>query len=50
MLQRRVVVSAAGGGGVPVIRLANGDLTGVEAVIDRDRTAAVLRGKSPPSC
>ena len=36
------VVIAAGGGGVPVVRRANGDLMGVEAVIDKDRTAAVL--------
>jgi len=36
------IVIAAGGGGVPVIRLANGDLTGVEAVIDKDRASAVL--------
>jgi carbamate kinase len=37
-----IIVIAAGGGGVPVIRLPNGDLTGVEAVIDKDRAAAVL--------
>jgi carbamate kinase len=33
---------AAGGGGVPVTRRAGGDLAGVEAVIDKDRTAALL--------
>jgi carbamate kinase len=36
------VVIAAGGGGVPVVRSATGCLRGVEAVIDKDRAAAVL--------
>jgi carbamate kinase len=36
------VVVAAGGGGVPVTRTADGTLRGVEAVIDKDRAAAVL--------
>jgi carbamate kinase len=36
------VVVCAGGGGVPVIRDAAGTLHGVEAVIDKDLTAAVL--------
>jgi carbamate kinase len=36
------MVIAAGGGGVPVIRQSNGDLRGVEAVIDKDRASAVL--------
>jgi carbamate kinase len=42
LLQGGIIVIAAGGGGVPVIRLANGDLAGVEAVIDKDRAAALL--------
>jgi carbamate kinase len=42
LLRGGIIVIAAGGGGVPVIRQANGDLSGVEAVIDKDRTAAVL--------
>ena len=42
LLHGGFIVIAAGGGGVPVIRQANGDLVGVEAVIDKDRTAAVL--------
>lgn len=33
---------AAGGGGIPVVRDANGDYTGVSAVIDKDLTSAVL--------
>lgn len=36
------VVIAGGGGGVPVARLANGTYRGVEAVVDKDRTAALL--------
>jgi hypothetical protein len=31
-----------GGGGVPVVRDANGRLRGVEAVVDKDRTSAIL--------
>lgn len=36
------VVVCAGGGGVPVVRTSTGALTSVEAVIDKDLTAAVL--------
>jgi carbamate kinase len=36
------VVVAAGGGGIPVVRDAQGGVRGVEAVIDKDLTAAVL--------
>jgi carbamate kinase len=42
LLQGGIIVIAAGGGGVPVIRQPNGDLVGVEAVIDKDRASAVL--------
>lgn len=31
-----------GGGGIPVVRTADGDLCGVEAVIDKDHTSALL--------
>ncbi len=36
------VVVAAGGGGIPTVRTADGALCGVEAVIDKDLAAAVL--------
>ncbi len=36
------VVISAGGGGVPVIRDNDGRVKGVEAVLDKDRTAALL--------
>lgn len=36
------VVICAGGGGVPVVRNAQGKLEGVEAVVDKDLTASVL--------
>jgi carbamate kinase len=37
-----MVVISVGGGGVPVIREKNGKFRGVEAVLDKDRTAALL--------
>ena len=36
------VVIAVGGGGVPVMRTAEGILSGVDAVIDKDRASALL--------
>ncbi|MCK6550299.1 carbamate kinase [Myxococcota bacterium] len=36
------LVIAGGGGGIPVVRRSDGLLHGVEAVIDKDHTAAVL--------
>ncbi len=35
-------VICAGGGGIPVVRNEDGGMTGVEAVIDKDRTSALL--------
>jgi carbamate kinase len=42
LLATGYVVVAAGGGGIPVVRGEDGSLRGVEAVIDKDRTAALL--------
>ncbi|HYO20489.1 MAG TPA: carbamate kinase [Dermatophilaceae bacterium] len=42
LLRSGAVVVCAGGGGVPVIRNERGKLRGLEAVIDKDLTAAVL--------
>jgi carbamate kinase len=37
-----ICVICAGGGGIPVMRKPDGGMEGVEAVIDKDRTAALL--------
>lgn len=37
-----VLAICAGGGGIPVVREGSGALRGVEAVVDKDRTAALL--------
>ncbi len=42
LLDSGAVVVCAGGGGVPVVRDDSGELRGVEAVIDKDLTAAML--------
>jgi carbamate kinase len=42
LVEAGVVVVCAGGGGVPVVREAGGGLRGVEAVIDKDLSAALL--------
>ncbi len=42
LVEAGVCVICAGGGGIPVIRGDTGDMEGVEAVIDKDRTAALL--------
>jgi len=39
------VVVAAGGGGIPVIRDDDGELRGVNAVVDKDLTAAMLAAR-----
>ena len=42
MLDSGAVLIAGGGGGVPVVRDGRGDLQGVEAVIDKDLSSALL--------
>jgi len=42
LLRAGAIVIAAGGGGVPVVRTPGGELTGVDAVIDKDRASELL--------
>ena len=42
LLDADQIVIAAGGGGIPVIETPEGELVGVEAVIDKDFGAAIL--------
>ncbi|MET3983077.1 carbamate kinase [Streptomyces sp. PvR034] len=42
LLDQGAIAVCAGGGGVPVVRDEQGLLTGVEAVVDKDLTAALL--------
>jgi carbamate kinase len=42
LLDAGVVVICTGGGGIPVIRHANGSLIGVEAVVDKDASSGFL--------
>jgi carbamate kinase len=42
LFETGTVVISVGGGGVPVVREKNGRLRGVEAVLDKDRTASLL--------
>ena len=42
LIEKDNIVICSGGGGVPVIRNSEGQFKGVDAVIDKDRTAALL--------
>ncbi|CDO11019.1 carbamate kinase [Mycolicibacterium cosmeticum] len=42
LVEQQVIVICAGGGGIPTVRDDNGDLVGVEAVIDKDLASALL--------
>jgi len=42
LVDSKVTVICGGGGGVPVVERETGDLVGIEAVIDKDRTSALL--------
>jgi carbamate kinase len=41
-MDQGILVIAAGGGGIPVTRMSNGLIEGVEAVIDKDRASVIL--------
>jgi carbamate kinase len=45
LLDAGIIVIAGGGGGIPAMRLDNGDLVGVEGVIDKDMTSALLAAR-----
>lgn len=42
LVASNTIVIAGGGGGIPVIRTAGGQLRGVEAVVDTDRVASIM--------
>jgi carbamate kinase len=42
LIENSITVICAGGGGIPIIRKANGSLIGVEAVIDKGFSSALL--------
>jgi len=42
LVAHEVLVIAAGGGGIPIIKLEDGTHTGIEAVIDKDLAAALM--------
>ena len=42
LLEAGILVVAVGGGGIPVIRLADGTLRGIDAVIDKDKASGLL--------
>jgi carbamate kinase len=42
LLNLGFIAIGAGGGGIPVVRKSSGDIEGVEAVIDKDKTSALL--------
>lgn len=42
LIDHGVIVICAGGGGIPVVELDNGSISGVEAVIDKDLASSLL--------
>ena len=49
LLDAGVIVICAGGGGIPVVADATGRLHGVEGVIDKDLSAALLAASWAPT-
>jgi carbamate kinase len=47
LIEKGFVVVGVGGGGIPVMQDENGDLVGVEAVIDKDYASALLANSLP---
>ncbi len=47
LIEAGVIVIAVGGGGIPVVRNEEGELVGVEAVIDKDYASALLASSLP---
>lgn len=42
LVDKGVIVICAGGGGIPVVRLPSGSISGVEAVVDKDYASCLL--------
>ena len=42
LLEAGCVVISGGGGGIPIVRSAEGDVRGVEGVVDKDRSSAII--------
>ena len=45
LLKYNIIVICAGGGGIPIVRQADGSSIGIEAVIDKDKASALLAKK-----
>jgi carbamate kinase len=45
LVNQGFIVIASGGGGIPVVKTENGDLKGIEAVIDKDFASALMANK-----
>ena len=50
LLDVGLIAIGAGGGGIPVVRNPDGQLEGIEAVIDKDRTSALLASQVGIEC